>query len=157
MTTKLLIAATAVALFAGPALAADLVYTPVSPSFGGNPLNSTHLMATANAQRDATASDAIDDMLGGGGTTGTGTGTDTGNNDADLFVRQLQGRLLSALAGQVTDAIFGDNPQDSGTVIFGDTQVEFNRSLTSIDLTITDFTDGSVTTISVPQLLTSTN
>lgn len=151
MKIRLAAAVCAAALTAFPAYAADLVYTPMSPSFGGNPLNTNHLMATANAQREATASDAkIDEMLGGG--TGTGSGSDTGNDDADLFVRQLQGRLLSALAGQVTDAIFGDNPQDNGTVLFGDTQVEFNRTLTSINLTITDFTDGSVTTISVPQL-----
>lgn len=138
-------------LCASPVLSEDLVYTPVNPAFGGNPGNTSHLMATANAQRDATASDAeIDEMLGGGA--GGGTGDDTGNDDADLFVRQLQGRLLSGLAGQVTDAIFGEGGQDSGKIVFGDTTVEFSRDLDSIDLTITDFTDGSVTTISVPQL-----
>lgn len=131
------------------AFAGDLVYTPINPSFGGSPLNSSHLLATASAQREATASDAeVDEMLGG-----TPGGGDTGNDDADLFVRQLQGRLLSALAGQVTEAIFGENPQDSGVVTFGDTQVAFDRSLDSISLTITDFTDGSVTRIVVPQLV----
>jgi curli production assembly/transport component CsgF len=136
----------------GAAAAGDLVYTPVNPSFGGNPLNSSHLFAIANAQRDATASDA-DDGLSGGGLGGVGGGV--GNSQADLFVSQLQGRLLSALASQVTEAIFGENPQDSGTVTFGDTTVTFSRTLDSIRLTILNGVDGTVTEIVVPQLVTT--
>lgn len=136
---------------AAPAFAGDLVYTPINPSFGGSALNSAHLLGIAGAQRDATASDAeIDEMLGDGD-----VDSDPGNRNADLFVRQLEGRLLSALAGQVTDAIFGENQQDSGVVRFGDTEVSFSRTLDSIALTITDFTDGSITEIVVPQLVTS--
>ncbi|QIJ73153.1 curli assembly protein CsgF [Methylobacterium sp. NI91] len=33
-----------------PALATDLVYRPVSPTFGGNPLNGSFLLSTAQAQ-----------------------------------------------------------------------------------------------------------
>ena len=135
------------------ALAGDLVYTPINPSFGGNPLNSSHLLGLANAQRDATAKDA-DDGLGGDGASGGGTGT-VADSDADLFVRQLQGRLLSALAGQVTEAIFGENPQDSGNITFGSTTVAFERTLDSIRLTINNNLDGTVTEIVVPQLLSS--
>lgn len=135
---------------AAPALAGDMVYTPVNPSFGGNALNSSHLLGLANAQREATASDA-----GRNRRTGTGgTTPDTGRNNADLFVRQLEGRLLSALAGQVTEAIFGDTPQDSGNVTFGTTTVSFQRTLDSIRLEIVDTLDGTVTEIVVPQLVT---
>ncbi len=133
-----------------PAFAGDLVYTPVNPSFGGNPLNSSHLFATANAQREATASDAGDDLVAGGD---GGDGSSEGNTDADLFVRQLESRLLSALASQVTEAIFGENPQDQGTVTFGVTTVTFTRSLDSITLLIVDNSDGTVTEIVVPQLV----
>src|SRR5690606_38392261 len=108
--------------------AAPLIYTPINPSFGGNPLNSSHLLGMASAQRTATASDAKTNGLGGSGD----LGSTPGSTDADLFVRQLQGRLLSALAGQVTDAIFGVNPKDRGTVQFGDTTVTFERTLDSI-------------------------
>jgi curli production assembly/transport component CsgF len=134
---------------AAPAMAQDLVYTPINPSFGGNPLNSSHLLGTANAQREATAFNAggDDNFFGGGGE------DDGGPTDADLFVRQLEGRLLSALAGQVTEAIFGDNPQESGTVIFGTTTVSFTRTVGQISLTIIDAIDGSVTEIIVPQLV----
>ena len=35
-----------------PAMAQDMVYQPVDPSFGGNPFNSAHLLGIANAQND---------------------------------------------------------------------------------------------------------
>jgi curli production assembly/transport component CsgF len=140
-------------LLGAPAFAGDLVYTPINPSFGGNPANSSHLLSIASAQKNATASDANSSSLGSGGTSGGGTSTSQSN--AQLFVAQLEGRLLSALASQVTDAIFGSNPQDHGTVQFGDTTVVFDRTPDAINLTITDFTTGEITQISVPQLVTS--
>lgn len=132
----------------GPVSAQDLVYTPINPSFGGNPLNSGHLLNIANAQRQATARDVDDGRADPGEDGGV-----TGPTDAELFVRQLEGRLLSGLAGQVTDAIFGDNPQDSGRVVFGTTTIEFLRSTGEISLLITDALDGTVTEIVVPQLV----
>ncbi|MEE2951821.1 MAG: curli assembly protein CsgF [Pseudomonadota bacterium] len=136
---------------ATPVWAGNLVYTPINPSFGGSPLNSGHLLGIASAQREATASDVAsdedDDRLA------PGLNNRAGSDAADLFVRQLQGRLFSALAGQVTEAIFGENPQNNGTVTFGDTSVTFDRTLDSIRLTIIDSLDGSVTEIVVPQLV----
>lgn len=129
--------------------AQDLVYKPVNPSFGGNPLNSAHLLGTASAQRTATARNT-DNGLGGSAP----GATTPGQSDADLFVRQLQGRLLSALAAEVTDAIFGANPQEGGTVTFGTTTVEFTRTVDSIRLVIADNLNGTVTEIVVPQLVT---
>ncbi|MCF3595123.1 curli assembly protein CsgF [Rhodobacteraceae bacterium LMO-12] len=138
-------------VLSAPVYARDLVYTPTNPSFGGNPLNSSHLLGLANAQRDATARDANQ----GFGSTGSDSGGDSGSSDAELFVRQLEGRLLSALAGQVTEAIFGTNPQESGNVTFGTTTVSFERTLDTIRLVIVDSLDGTVTEIVVPQLVTS--
>lgn len=138
-------------LLAGTASAADLVYTPINPSFGGNPGNSSHLLSIAGAQKTATATDITATLSGGSGNGSGSSGTTT--SSAALFVAQLQGRLLSALASQVTDAIFGTNPQNSGTVTFGDTTVTFDNTGTSINLTITDPT--GVTNISVPKLIIS--
>ncbi|MBZ9704931.1 MULTISPECIES: curli assembly protein CsgF [unclassified Mesorhizobium] len=133
---------------AGGSVAQDMVYTPVNPSFGGSPLNSSHLLGLANAQRTATA------RTPGPGTDSTDP-SDPGSTDADLFIRQLQSRLLSGLASQVTEAIFGDNPQDSGTVRFGETTVTFERTVDSIRLIITDPT--GVTEIVVPLLVATNN
>ncbi|GHA18790.1 curli production assembly protein CsgF [Devosia pacifica] len=140
-------AAFIVAATTNASLAGDLVYTPINPSFGGSPLNSSHLLGMASAQREATAWDAgLDDEE----LIPTPT---PGSSDADLFVRQLQARLLSQLANQVTEAIFGENGEDSGIVQFGDTSVEFDRTLSDIRLVISNATDGTVTEIVVPQLV----
>ena len=42
----------ALALAGSGAFATELVYTPVNPTFGGNPLNAAGLLANANAQND---------------------------------------------------------------------------------------------------------
>lgn len=118
----------------GPALAQDMVYAPKSPTFGGNPFNSAHILGVAGAQNDYTA-------------------PVTAQNQADLFSRQLQSRLLSALASQVTDAIFGDNPQESGTITFGGQTISFVRSLDDVRLTITDENTGSITEIVIPTFI----
>lgn len=150
MRSVLIVSLAAAMSLCTPAAAERLVYSPINPSFGGNPMNSSHLLSLASAQRTATAKSPATSTPG----TGDG-GTTPGNTDADLFVRQLQGRLLSALASQVTEAIFGTNPQDSGEIQFGDTKVSFDRSLGSIRLVIDDGA-GGVTEIIVPQLVTST-
>ena len=144
------------ALMAGSASAQDLNFRFINPSFGGNPGNSNHLIGLANTQRTATARDANEGRgaLGGAAPGGGVTGGDT---RADLFVRQLEGRLLSALSAEVTQAIFGDDPQQSGTVEFGDTTITFDRTAGAITLNIIDALDGTTTTITVPQLITSLN
>src|SRR6056297_1319235 len=134
-----------------PAMAQDLSFQFLNPSFGGNPGYSGHLLSTANAQRTATAPERNDDVFGGN----AGGVDDARDTRADLFVRQLEGRLLSALSAEVTAAIFGDTPQDQGTVEFGDTTITFDRSADAITLNIIDALDGTSTTITVPQLVTT--
>ena len=116
-------------------MAQEMVYEPVNPSFGGNPFNSSHLLSIANAQDDTGPS---------------GSSSSSNNAQADLFVRQLQSRLLSGLAAEVTDAIFGDDPQESGRIVFGDQTIEFYRGLESINLTIFDAATGQTTEIVIP-------
>lgn len=116
-----------------PAAAQDITYQPIDPSFGGNPFNSAHLLGVANAQNDYKDPNAT-----------------TTNSQADIFARQLQSRLLSALSSQIVDAIFGDNPQERGTISFGGQTIDFVRGLTEVTLTITNDETGEVTTIVIP-------
>lgn len=118
----------------GSAAAQDIVYTPINPTFGGNPFNSAHLLGLANAQNKTKDPSA----------------TSSTSSEADIFARQLQSRLLSALSSQIVDAIFGQNPQQSGTIQFGGQTIQFARGLDSVTLTITDNGTGEVTTIVVP-------
>ncbi len=118
---------------ASPVVAQDVVYRPISPTFGGNPFNSNHVLGVANANnntRDPNASSS--------------------NSQADIFARQLQSRLLSALSSQIVDAIFGDNPQESGIISFGGQTIEFFRSLDEVTLIIRNDETGEETRIVVP-------
>lgn len=118
------------------ATAQELVYKPVNPSFGGDSFNSSHLLGIANAQNDYKDPDANNGL----------------DSQSEQFIRQLQSRLLSSLAGEVNEAIFGENPQDSGTITFGDQVIEFVRGIDSVQLTITDLTTGTITEIEIPLL-----
>ena len=120
-------------LCSGGASAQDLVYTPINPTFGGNSFNSAHLLGIANAQNDYRDPNST-----------------TGSSQGDIFARQLQSRLLSAVSSQLVDAIFGENPQESGTISLGGQTIDFNRDLENVTITITDDATGEMTTIIVP-------
>lgn len=124
------------AFIATPAMAQDLVHTPISPTFGGNPFNSNHILGIANAQNDTTDPDAVDR-----------------NDQSSIFARQLESRLLSALSSQIVDAIFGENPQEQGTITFGGQTIEFFRSLDEVTLIIRDDNSGEETRIVIPLFL----
>ena len=118
--------------------AADMIYTPVNPSFGGSPFNSNHLQQLATTQKqfkeDSSASS---------------------RSASDRFVSMLESRLYSSLASQVANAIFGEDAQPNGTIVFNDQQISFLNTGTEIQLTVTDFSNGQVTNIVVPTLVTN--
>lgn len=124
------------AVAASAASAQDMVYQPIDPSFGGNPFNSSHLFGIANAQNGYADPNSR-----------------TATSQADIFARQLQSRLLSALSSQIVDAIFGENPQESGVISFGGQTITFIRTLSEVTLTIIDNETGEETEIIIPTFL----
>lgn len=122
-------------------LAQDIRYTPVNPAFGGSPFNGATLLNEANAQNKT-----VDPAAKAAGSTQS-TGAE--------FVRQLESRLYSSLANQVSDAIFGKNATPSGTITFGDQTITYSHGLDSVSLTIIDATAGTTTSIEIPTLNTS--
>lgn len=136
--SSVLRAALAAAIFVMPsaAYAGDLVYQPIDPTFGGNPFNSSHLLGIANAQNKFKDPDAANSQ-----------------SEGDIFARQLQSRLLSALSSQITDAIFGENAKEHGVVTFDGQTIEWQRDLDQVTLTITNNDTGEVTTIEVPTIV----
>lgn len=121
-------------------IASPLAYAPVNPQFGGSALNGSVLLNEANAINKFTAPQA--------------PAQDPAQVQASQFLANLEGRLLSEVAAQVTDAIFGANPQEHGTVTFGTESVTFNRGLSDIGITITNMVTGQQTSISVPLVST---
>ena len=129
------VAVWASALAASPATGSSLTYQPINPSFGGSPFNSAHLLSIANAQNkyEDPASKAA-------------------NDPAKQFVDQLQSRLLSTVASQIADKIFGANPADSGHFVFGDQVIDFVRGVESVTLTIFNSVTNTTTKITLPIL-----
>lgn len=125
---------------AGATSAQQLTYTPVNPTFGGNPFNSSHLLGLANTQNQFLPK----------------TTSAAGLTQAQLFASQLQSTILSGVSQQISNAIFGNNPQQSGTISFGGTSVSFNRGLDNVTINITD-PQGVTTQIVVPTFVATAN
>ena len=136
MKREFVIAGVLAVLSCNPA-AADLIYTPINPSFGGDPFNSNHLQGLAASQNSFEE-----------------TSESSSQSSTERFLSMLQSRLYSSLASQVAGAIFGEDAQPSGTIIFDDQQVSFVNTGTQIQLVVTDFSTGKVTNITIPTLAT---
>ena len=114
---------------------ADLLYKPINPSFGGDSFNSNHLQGLAASQNQHKESSSSESQT-----------------TTERFLSMLQSRLYSSLASQVAEAIFGEDAQPNGTLLFDDQQITFTNDGTSIHLTVTDFSTGQVTNIVIPTL-----
>lgn len=121
------------------ALASPLIYTPVNPDFGGNPLNSSELLGVANAINKFQAPVA------------------RAQTPSQQFVQQLQSELLAGLAQNVVQAIFGPNAQQSGQLTFSDQTVSFVRTLSEVDIDVLNNTTGQTTHIAIPLLAGSSS
>jgi curli production assembly/transport component CsgF len=118
--------------FITPAMA-DMVYKPINPSFGGDSFNSSHLQGLAASQNQYKESSSSSQQ-----------------SNSERFLSMLQSRLYSSLATQVSEAIFGENAQPSGTITFDDQTISFVNDGTQVTLSVLDTTTGHVTNITIP-------
>jgi curli production assembly/transport component CsgF len=105
----------AAALLGAPGQATEIVYTPVNPSFGGNPLNGTVLMNSANAQNEYT-DPRLEETLS----------RLTGRSQLDLFNQRLQALILDRIASSISGSLF----DASGNLVPG--QIETSTFIISI-------------------------
>lgn len=124
-----------VAALIAPALhASELVYRPVNPSFGGNPLNSSHLLGTANAQND------YKDPASGCGSSGTSA--------LDRLTSNLQSRLISQLLADI-----GKDGSQSGSLVTDDFAINVVDEDGTLVVSITDRVTNQTTMIEVNGLI----
>ncbi len=125
------------------ASAGEIVYQPNNPSFGGFSGNSSHLYQGAEIHNNFKRKKERKEKL-------LSESNNPFNQDPiQEFSRTLQSRLLSGLADQITTAIYGDNPQGSGTFVVNGTTVSFNTVGNTVYLTVSD--GISVTQIALPK------
>lgn len=106
--------------------ATELVYTPINPSFGGNPLNGSFLLSKANAQND----------------------NNSASNEKDFVTRfkeSLERNIINSITRGVADGEITDGTYDTG-----DFRIEVASTGTGVMLTITNLETGEVTVIEMP-------
>src|SRR5690606_30223013 len=123
------------------ALAGPIVYQPVNPSFGGNPLNGPNLLNSANSQNKLTDPRAPSPF------------GRAGLSQLDLFNQRLQSLILDRIAGSLTDSLFDNNgnlvPGTVETSSFIISIVDLGNGMLLI--TTTDKTTGASTSFQISQ------
>lgn len=113
-------------LTAGSAHAGELIYQPINPSFGGDPLNGSYLLNKAQAQNDTKDPDAVD----------YGSYTET-----DLFIQDLRTSLTNNL---IEDAL---NSGGGGVVDSSELKVTVTPVGAGFKLQILNKRTGEVTDV----------
>ncbi len=116
--------------------AGTLVYTPINPNFGGNPLNGSLLLSQAQAQNQYTQSN-----------NGSSAGAQA-QSPGQIFAQELTSQLYASLANQITTAIFGQNAAPSGTFSFEGTTITYQHVGGNIEISIND--GSTITNVTVP-------
>lgn len=71
------------------------------------------------------------------------------NSNLNKFLNNVEARIYAEMSKQLVDAIFGDNPQESGTIELGGNTIDFYNDGVNIYLTVTD-QYGNSTEITLP-------
>ncbi|GLR19157.1 curli production assembly protein CsgF [Portibacter lacus] len=112
----------------------DLVYTPKNPAFGGNYLNYSWLLNSANAQNTYEEPESdLEDLL-----------ADFEGDFNQQFLSELRRELLRS------SEIFGENGLEVGTFEVGNLVVDIVPGVNGLIVTINDIITGSQTQITVP-------
>ena len=125
----------AVGLWGGGALATELVYTPVNPSFGGNPLNGSYLLNNAQAQNNQKDPAAVEEE----------------KSDLEQFADSLRQRILSTISQRIAYDMLGEEGLPTGSYMVGDFQLNVEDNLDSVVIRLEDTSTGEQTEIHVPQ------
>ncbi len=123
--------------FSGYALSSELVYKPINPSFGGNPLNGSFLLGKAQGQNKHKAPQSRKSF-------------------EEKVSDALERATLSDIVSKYKDTVLGEgavshNGEDS-TFISGDYQINILSSNSdTITIEVTDLLTGKVTIIEIPK------
>ncbi|MBA6327648.1 curli production assembly protein CsgF [Colwellia sp. MB02u-6] len=127
------------------AVSSELVYTPINPSFGGNPMNGSILLNKANGQNTHSASS-------------------NERSYGDRLQESLERAYINKVVREVTDLAFGEQQLDENGVpvasifdnnslfVSGDFQVELITSNPdSLTVQITNILTGEITIVEIPR------
>ncbi len=115
----------------------DFTYSPTNPAFGGNTLNYSWLLNSANAQNTLSDPDAA---------------ASNRRNSLDRFSESLNNQLLSQISRNLlqSNGFFGESGIQTGTYEFGDLLVDIVPGLEGLIITINDLATGNQTQLTIP-------
>jgi len=117
------------------AQASTLVYKPILPSFGGNPLNWNGFLSEASAQNIYHPPEKPSKT----------------STPVEEFQKRLQYLILSRLATKIVNAAFGEEEElPEGSYEIGNFQIQVTPSDDVIQVHMVDTTTGQTTTVEVP-------
>ena len=122
---------------------AELTHSFKSPSFSGIGYSS-HVQTIENTETsrqaaiDATRLQAAKDAASA-----------ASNTNLSKFLNNFESRVYAQLSSQLVNSLFGENPQNSGTVVVQGNTIRYSKSADEINLTVTA-SDGSITQIIIP-------
>ena len=71
------------------------------------------------------------------------------NTNLQKFLNNFESRVYAQLSTQLINNLFGENPQNSGTVTIEGNTIQYTKAVDAINLTVTN-PNGSVTQIQIP-------
>ncbi len=142
--TRLGCAVFLIPLLALPILADEIKFGFKSPAFSGIG-SSAHYLTIEN--QEFTRSEAIrldleaklEEQL-----------REANNSLLERWKNNLQSRILSNISRQITDSLFSDDPQLTGSFVLFDNVISWDSDGTFITLTIYNTLDGTTTEITIP-------
>jgi curli production assembly/transport component CsgF len=122
---------------------AELSYQFKSPSFSGIGYSS-HVQTIENTEQ--TRKKAIDDAKK---QAALDAATAAKNTNLAKFLNNFESRVYAQLSTQLVNNLFGENPQNSGTVTIEGNTIQYIKNADTISLTVTA-ADGTVTQVDIP-------
>lgn len=71
------------------------------------------------------------------------------NTNLSKFLNNFESRVYAQLSTQLVNNLFGENPQNSGTVTIEGNTIQYTKTADMISMTVTD-ASGNVTQVQIP-------
>ena len=72
-----------------------------------------------------------------------------GNTNLQKFLNNFESRVYAQLSTQLVNNLFGETPQNSGTVTIEGNTIQYQKTVDQINLTVTD-PSGNITQVQIP-------
>lgn len=128
---------------ANTSFANELVYQFKSPAFNGNGYSS-HVLTIENLthQRKKDIESKRESDI-------REAEREEKNTNVNKFLANLESRIYAELSKQISDKLFGESPQSSGTIDLLGNLVSYEMTDDMVTLTVVQ-TDGSTTVVEIP-------